>query len=195
MEAIQPSKENPIQAGSILVYPDGFVYDKEFFELKEIKLITFFWLEKFRQGFGFTLKPGVSLEMSILLNNSNDIIESKISTFSRHDSVKFDTFYNAYKYLAASTFKQRYDAYIEEIKKNGFFIYDHKNFYENGNVNWLGRELNLNNCNVFRNPFSLEINFEGQLEGKLIHKITVETDDDQDVFFELLKNVYRITFK
>lgn len=201
------SDENdfPIESGRIKIYPSSFSYKNEIFNISEIQHISFYWEKTFSQGFKTARgSEGAKMKMSIQTRRSSKNVSSAVSTFVRHEASKFNKFYNGYKYLASITFTQRYNSYIDELNRIGYFNYDNKKIFKNGNVEWKIIKLNLVQNKILKSPFTLEIksgkniidtwkwNFRHPL---LPRDITIKTEMDNDVFYELLKNTYGIVFK
>lgn len=200
-----PSRENPLEAGKIKIFPDSFYFENKVYSISEIQHISFSWVKSFTGSIGpIKGDAGANMEMSIALKQSPVSISSRVSTYSRHDDIKFDKFLAGYKYLASTSFDQRYSLYVDELNKNGFINYDNKKIFKNGNVQWLGIELNIYKHNVLKGPFSLEIiyttsaieKFKWTIRHPLLPpNITIKTEMDQDVLFVILKNIFGISWK
>jgi hypothetical protein len=202
---VSNNQDVPYKAGKIKIYPSSFSFKDAIYNISEIQHISFYWEKTFSQGFKFARgQEGARMKMSIQTRRSPKNISSSVSTLYRHDATKFDSFFNGYKHLASTTFAQRYNSYVEELNRNGYFNYDNKKIFKNGNVEWRAIKLNLNKNEVGKGPFFFVIksgknlletwkwNFRHPL---LPRDITIKTEMDQDVFFELLKNIFGITFK
>ena len=191
----------PIDAGGIKIYPSSFSYKNEMFDIGEIQHISFYW-EKSFSGFKHLRYPeGAIMKMSIQTRRSSQKISSKVSTLSRHEGPEYSKFINGHKHLASVTFTQRYNSYVDELNRNGYFRYDNKKIFKNGNVEWRIIKLNLFKNRAFKGPFVFVIdsgkNFIETWKWNFRHPflprdITINTEMDQDVFFELLKNLFKI---
>lgn len=191
----------PIDAGRIMIYPSSFSYKNEMFDISEIQHISFYW-EKYFSGIKYARCPeGARMKMLIQTRRSSQKISSGVSTSYRHEAIEYSKFINGYKYLASITFTQRYNSYVDELNRNGYFRYDNKKIYKNGNVEWRIIKLNFEKNRVFKGPFILVIdsgkNFIEKWKWNFRHpflprNITINTKIDQDVFYELLKNVFKI---
>lgn len=79
--------------------------------------------------------------------------------------------------------------------QNGFFVYDGKRIFKNGDVEYPDRRINLrSDIPLKRHPFLLyhEIRPRGWIRNGDMRFIATEVDED--VFMTILRHLYGITF-
>jgi hypothetical protein len=95
-------------------------------------------------------------------------------------------------HLCSATFKTRLSKYLTHLHDSGFFTYDSKRIYQNGDVIADHWQFNLRTDRpILRSPFL--IFHERKKEGGIFRKTEkceVETRFDSDVFFSILATTF-----
>jgi hypothetical protein len=137
-----PSVQNikpPIAIGDILVTDNSFRYLNQKYTFNEIKHITFYWFTEFDESGSKTEKAF----LEITLNNNQKLkervshYELKIFSFSKSSvkmGKKVETLAEACKLLLEKTFDNRFTYYVNQLKTDGYFVYDDKFFFYDGRV-------------------------------------------------------------
>lgn len=97
-----------------------------------------------------------------------------------------------FNYLCSQTFRNRQSKYLTHLHDDGFFIYDGKRIYQNGDVIAGQWKFNLRNDRpILKSPFV--IFYERKKEGGIFRKkekCEIQTRFDSDVFFSILANTF-----
>ena len=96
-----------------------------------------------------------------------------------------------YAQLVEKTFGARIEAYLNEIRNEGFFEYDKAKFFPSGEVSIGRKKINLHSTKLWIEPFSLILRESTAIFAR---KYRISMDIDRDVFLALLKGLYGIQF-
>lgn len=191
-----------IAIGNILVTDNSFRYLNQQYSFNEIKHITFYWVTD--AGFdpnGFKTEEA-SLE--ITLYNNQKLKESvghhefkiPFSKSSVKMGKKGETLAEACKLLYEKTFDRRFTYYANQLKTDGYFVYDDKFFFYDGRVvsekgkYWEKGEFRVtDNPEIDRYTITLSI-IKGGFFSLKNRYLIISLKTDKDVFlalFEILR--------
>jgi hypothetical protein len=109
-----------------------------------------------------------------------------------------ETVIEKFQQLCTTTYRQRLMRYVDALEKNGFFMYDGKKIYRNGDVVGDGWKFNFltDRTEIHKAPFSVfhETKKKGTFFTKTI-KHDIHAIADRDVFFSLLAHLYNLKWE
>ena len=189
-----PSEGNPI------IFPNGIIVKTNSIKYKNIDysydLVThvgFWWYKEYINY----IPCDSDIELKLIIKGSEDTISITTSTFFVSESKKIMLIYSAFLFVRHLSFPYRYTRYLDFVKKNGYFKYSDAEFYIDGTIKKEGIKYNIRDGKLLKSPFMLTLEIApGKLGGLFGGKeIVFNTYWDSDVFYELIKNFYGISWK
>jgi hypothetical protein len=168
---------------TLLDHPDRFVpFDK----IRHVKLhyqVTHKSVNFARSGADHNVKVELTVdgEQRPLRIRAGPLLAPTIGTYGEGDSA---VLLSDYKRICSESFETRCAHYVQEIRRDGFFSYDGKRFYMDGDVPFSDGSINLRTMAVMRDPFALECG----------HR-RIHTGVDTDIFFWLLERLFGIAIE
>lgn len=172
---------------------DGFSFKGDFHKFDDIMHLDFYW-KKTQVSYNFAKMPTYDTAILSVEKDNEKIVKIKLEGSEE----QCNKIFYIYSLLSEKTFVKRYNLYINEMDKNGYFIYDGKYFFPNGKVLSPNKEEYNIKDNPIREPFKLTLSKPKNKFKQFIESawggvdLYISTSKDQDVFFTLLKTLYNL---
>lgn len=195
-----PIEGNPlIMPGGVTIKTNSIKYKDHDYTYDLVIHVGFFWKKTYYNG----IPSWSEIRLNLSIKGSKDLITITGNTPFLLESRKAMDIYSAFLYVRHMSFSFRYNNYVDLMRGKGYFEYDGTEFYVDGTVKKNEIEYNIKDGRLLKYPFKLKFVIDpGKLArlsqdgvGMFSKKIIINTEWDSDVFYELIKKFYGITWK
>ena len=178
---------------------DGFLLKKERYPYTDVRSLGFVYLQT-QKNFGASgVDHNVMLDIHLHSKSQHLSVTSGPqaltwygATFGKKSS---ELLIAKYSELCSRTFQQRLRPYLNSLDTFGFFIYDEKKIFKNGDVVAKKWTKNLSSDKPWlRAPFQIFCEDEKKRFLARKKRYEIHTSRDQDVFFALLKTLFHLSW-
>ena len=207
-----PKIDPPINIGNFIIDRTNFKWQNQPYAYDAIRHLTFYWkmyklylngmpLDKEEAFLEITLSNGQKFKEDFGLHGFKKAIYliplgGAIFNATTKAHKNCLTLAAAHRFVAQRTFEQRYLYYLDQLKKNGYFLYDNKRFFSDGRIETKNMdEFHISN-DVLSDLKSYEITLSKEKKaiqqwahdiGINISALKITTKTDGDVFSALLQ--------
>lgn len=178
------------------------IIDNDFFFAKEqrYRIITidkvYFFYVQTQKTINF-VAAGIDYDVIVglyLIDKPGPLVFRSRALFSGSGKRSSEALIAKFNYLCSRTYLLRKSRYLAHLVNDGFFTYDGKRIYDNGDVVSERWKFNLRNDRpILRSPFV--IFYERKRDGGVFRraeKCEIQTRFDSDVFFGILADTFQL---
>jgi len=186
----------------LILEDNSFIFKKERFQYSDIHSLGFVYIQTQK---GLTQGAG-GIDHNAMLDIYIHSKEKHLSIETGHQGFTFygpsfhkkssESLVKKYNELAFRTFDQRLKPYLNSLEKFGYFNYNEKKIFKNGDIvdkDWT-KNL-LTHAPWLRQPFSIFYEFKKPGFFSRKKKYTIYTTKDEDVFLAILKHKFHLSWK